>query len=445
MKLKYFSIPVLALALHSCSGESGEPTPAPAEGQKIAILVMAGNDNEGTRAGRQLTSSETASDIDEVSMAIYSLNDDNSIGSRVFSRTLNWKDSIAGLTDGQMVHVNLKNVPELSGSAGLPDGRYAIVATGYSSTRTYSLTPGADGLNSVSPVMKALFPGEAAGEEIFAGSIPEVVVSGSRFTTGGSDGGFKTIVLSRQTAGTFGYFKNIPATGFDGTEATHLRLVASGKNNLLILGAFDSNSDIVNGSRSGDIHPDGEFAGGAGGYVVYETALRDWFPRGDVNNDGVLNDKDANFNGMSGNWKVPSWLDGKIMLKQGTVFCSNFVVPFLSNGTSTFELQLTAKAGNGSTTILRRWAVNCGDLQENIQLLDEKGLTSATETTETAASYSILRNHLYTIGKKSMAFPDPDDPSVKEDPEDLNKGEIVVVSVNDKWTEHHSLVIKPQI
>lgn len=73
------------------------------------------------------------------------------------------------------------------------------------------------------------------------------------------------------------------------------------------------------------------------------------------------------------------------------------------------------------------------------------GSLTTIEGEEGNATYSILRNHIYSMGKKSLSHPNPDSPSDDDEPENLSKGEIVVMSVNDNWEEYNRLIIKPQI
>lgn len=451
MKAKYFSIILLSSLFAGCGEdivpETGKISGADTDGQTICLNVLAGGDMP-TKGGRVLTSSEAANDVDVVGVAIYRLEEDGTIGQRVFARNLDWKDSIASLRDEQMVHINLRNAPELAATQGLDDGIYTVIATGYSSDYGLIFQPALENLSASSPITCALMQTGTGVEEIFAGSIATLKVADRKFVIDENNPVNKIVTLRRQVAGAFGYFKNIPATGFSGTPATHIRLVATDENNLIRMGAINESGilrNIVNGVKWGNIASDALFADGKKGYVVYETAIADWFPRGDVNGDGILNEKDANYNGMSGNWKVPSTLDNKISVKVGTIFCSSYVVPFLSDGTSTFELQLLAKKGEGQAAILRRWSVNNPEKQQDVLIVEENGELKAAATTETSSSYSILRNHLYTIGKKTAANPNPDNPDDVDDPEDLSKGEIVVITVNDNWEVHNRLVIKPQI
>lgn len=448
MKIKYTTLILLSTLLAGCSDRSlQEPDNMEEDGIQTLVFDVCGAGDLKTRSGRELTSSEATDDVDSVCVAIYSLETDGKIGKRVFTRTLNWKDSVANLMSGQLVHINLRSAPELAATSGLDDGTYTVVATGYSKGHSFVFNPGIDRLDVQHPISKVDM---AAGEvgEVFAGGIGKLEVRDRKFVVDESNPVNKTVTLHRQVAGTFGYFKNIPAVGFSGVRATHLRLVASGKNDILLLGAI-SGSDVtvnmVNGMKTAGQSGDAVFSDGAGGYVVYETALSDWFPNGDVTCDGVLNEKDATYNGMSGNWKVPAGLDDKISVKVGTVFCSSFMVPFLTDGQQTFELQLVSKPEQGTVQILRHWSVTNSEKQQGVNVLLQNGTLSVSDMVETASSYSILRNHLYTIGNKTSSKPDPSNPGDVDDPEDLGKGEFVVISVNDNWEFHNRLVIKPQI
>jgi hypothetical protein len=77
------------------------------------------------------------------------------------------------------------------------------------------------------------------GEEIFAGSYELTVVEGEGFK--------KPVVLNRQVAGTFGYVNEIPYIA----DAAKLRLVASDKNQQLVLGQF-ANFDLTGNGTGND-------------------------------------------------------------------------------------------------------------------------------------------------------------------------------------------------
>lgn len=451
-KLKYLGL-MGGLILIGCSSETINEQPevlTDGNMQTINLQVISSGDR-ATRGGRVLTSSESANEVEEVDIAIYQLGEDGKLGNRVFARSINWQDSIANLKEGQMVHINLKQAQELMATKGLRDGKYRLIATGHSLIHDFSFQPGVESLDASSSIPAALIPDDKPAEEVFAGGIDMIEVKDGKFASLNTDAAM-IINLRRQVAGTFGYFINIPARGFDGTAATDLRLVASSRNNLIRFAAFNNGNateNIMNGATLGSqMTSDAEFSSGAKGYVVYQTKLSDWFPNGDVNGDGILNDKDANYNGMSGNWRIPEAYEGKLSLKIGSVFSSSFIVPILCNGNPTFELQLISQESNGKTLILRRWSVTTSETQKDVKIITSNGEPEAVSITGSALSFSVLRNHIYTIGKKTKshgdAGGDPDSPE-GEEPQDLNKGQIIVISVNDNWEEHNQLIIKPII
>ena len=63
------------------------------------------------------------------------------------------------------------------------------------------------------------------------------------------------------------------------------------------------------------------------------------------------------------------------------------------------------------------------------------------------SSYSVLRNHLYTLGMRKAGDnggenPDPDDDEEDEDnPEDLNKGQQLVIKVSGAWENITGMVL----
>lgn len=426
-------------------------------GQELVMKVANGGDGLTTRAGRPLYSSEAAQTIDKVKLAIFEL-DGQSIKSCVFAKEFDkWNttdsESYGGTTvDGSVDHgrfasLNLKK--EINGTEkGLDPGTYKVYAVGYTSDgsnyTTYSPTldeivkdwKDATTFNYVSATTAN------EGEEIFAGEIAEITVGADRnFTVVANNPDNNVLYLHRQVAGAFGYFKNIPAAGPNGTKATGLRLVAADKNTKLNMTAFNSgfrvsNKDVVyvvNGDTPATT--DAIFNDGSNAFTVYEITLSDWFTATDMdsNSDGVLNEKDT--------WAIPDAMKDKFNAIPGTVFGGEFVIPFANKNTSTFELQLIN--GTGITAeILRRWSVNLDKAQTDVKDINDTEITN-----ESTSSYSIVRNHLYSIGEKAIANPtDPENPGPDpENPEDLSKGQILTLRVNDNWEVIHKLEVEPEI
>lgn len=143
-------------------------------------------------------------------------------------------------------------------------------------------------------------------------------------------------------------------------------------------------------------------------------------------------------------------------LVAGSVFAGEFIIPFLQvSETNTFELQLLDEHDN----ILKTWnvqvptKVTSGSSDNNIAA----GIT-ATWADDTDLIYNIYRNHLYSLGMKTNDIeggvdpdpenpnpdpkPEPDpDPNPEDKPEDLSKGQDLLINVNDNWEIIHNMVI----
>lgn len=475
---KYLSMAAAGLFLFSaCSNDEdiikGNDSEADLTGQELVFKVASTGDGLTTRASRPLYSSEAGQAIDKVKVVIFKLNN-TAIESCVYAKEYtDWSNDgkdYGEKTDGTNDHgkyasLNLKTAITSGDTKGLDPGDYMVYAVGYNSATgtpyTYSPTMAELAKDYAQATnfkfVKATTSTKA--EEIFAGSITKITVDKDRnfdIKTGGMNSNI--LYLHRQVAGTFGYFMNIPAVGPDGTAATHLRLVASSKNTELQMTKFNSDfrttddakvQYMVNGvAGTTAATADAKFAATTGAndaYIVYNIKLSDWFtgtPSMDVNGDGVLNKEDAG-NQANPTWAIPAGMTGFKAIP-GTVFGGEFVIPFLKkDGARTFELQLINENA-GNVTILRRWTVGLGKEQTAVaNTVDDQ--TIASEAIGTL-EYSIVRNHLYTIGRKDIANPtDPTDPTDPENPEDLSKGQTLTIRVNDNWEVLNKLVVEPEI
>lgn len=154
-------------------------------------------------------------------------------------------------------------------------------------------------------------------------------------------------------------------------------------------------------------------------------------------------------------WKNPN--ETTQTLVAGSVFAGEFIIPFLQKtGYNTFELQLLDKDDN----ILKTWNVQVPDGQKVTNPTLAEGIASdGTPTIENDKStliYNIYRNHLYSLGMKTNDIegggepgttdpdpkPQPDpDPNPEDKPEDLSKGQDLLINVNDNWEIIHNMVI----
>lgn len=439
----FFALAASSLLFSACSSDDAVVS---TEGQneavqQIVLQVASSGDGLTTRAGRPLYSSQALQTIQNVRVLIYNA-DTKAI---VKDEKKDWKTSTTYTNHGRELTLTYK------GDQRLGEGNYKVMAVGYSdnSDYTYDLNvAGKDALTGTYKDITATLKANKVAEEVFAGDAALKIGTDKKITnlTKDEENGV-AVTLHRQVAGSFGYFCNIPAK-VDGKTAKTLRLVVRGKNDKLTFNNFNSsftdakNSTIkyyVNGSTSTGLAlaPDAKFNNNEDGYVLYSIDLNTWFPGGDINKDGLLNADDNN-------WKRPD--DVKTQVVKGSVFGSNFVIPFaLTHEKSTMELQLLDE----HETIIKKWTVSIPELDVNKD--DTKGAID-----ESASIFNVVRNHMYNLGVKtstgttttpdpSNPTPDPDpdpkptpDPG-KDEPEDLTKSQNLILKVNDNWEAIHKL------
>lgn len=439
----FFALAASSLLFSACSSDDAVVS---TEGQneavqQIVLHVASSGDGLSTRAGRPLYSSQALQTIQNVRVIIYK---DDATKTIVKDKQLNWKDSKTYDNHGRELTLTYK------GDERLGEGNYKVMAVGYSdnSDYTYSLdVTGAAALTgNYSDITATLKAGKVA-EEVFAGDAALTINADKKITnlTQGEDDGV-AVTLHRQVAGSFGYFCNIPAS-VNGKAAATLRLVVRDKNDMLTFKDFNSSftttgSTIkyyVNGSKSkgATFTPDAQFNDGDNGYVLYSIDLNTWFPGGDQNKDGLLNAEDTN-------WDHPT--DVKTQVVKGSVFGSNFVIPFnLTSGKSTMELQLLDAAGD----IIKTWTVSIPAKDVNTDV------TNGNVADESASIFNVVRNHMYNLGVKPSnggktdpdpgnpnpdpkPDPDPDKPD-PDKPEDLSKSQNLILKVNDNWEAIHQM------
>lgn len=508
-----FGAALLALGtavVSSCSKDEvvidntpGVETPVAEGEQEIVLQVANTGDGLTTRAGRPLFSSEAKQTIDKVKVVIVD-DDDNVVSVKVFT---NWStDAVSQVytTDGH----GRKATWKLTGAERLAaNGTYRVYAVGYTSTGSLyndgiTAFENLNAQGSFSSFVSKITATTVEGEEIFAGEIASITTDGEgnfELTTGGAS---NVLTLHRQVAGVMGYFTSIPvysatdaATAADqqagGSEPNkyqvkdltgyELRLVSSNMSNKIILEGF--NSDFVNtgdnvefkvngimtteiASPSPDVAKTQNFYNSdltmvndaaKDAYEVFTIDLSKWFPNGDVNNDGLLNDLDAEDYTTNGNWDTPASVQGA-SFAPGSVFSGKFVIPFAKAiNTQTLQLQLVGKKiQDGALTgdeVIRVWNINLPS--DDAQLYPTAGHAlvwdgKSTGTTtvfdelegagagENKTSYSLVRNHLYGIGAKATDEYNPDE----DEPQDLSTGQNLILQVNDNWELIHKMEIE---
>lgn len=426
------------LLFTACSNDSdvmnvGE---ADATAQEIVLQVASSGDGLVTRAGRPLYGSNADQSIENVKVVIYAA-DNSSI--KYANLISNWNTVSTGYTTnghGKQYTLSLK------GDDKLTTGAYKIVAVGYSEGTVYTFAPELTSLTkgaTYSAISATTTAGE--GEEVFAGEASLTIDANGKLTYTTGEAG-AVVTLHRQVAGGFGYFQNIPAA-VDGKKATTLRLVAVAKNTKVNFKDFNSSFTeqpnnvkyVVNGETPAAT--DVQFANGIGANVLYSINLKEWFTAGDSNNDGLLNGKDT--------WVHQG--DVKTSIVKGSVFAGKFIIPFTKTANNTMELQLLAE----NDVILKSWTVSIPSADLNSD--EKKGVTDTN-----ASIFNVVRNHMYNLGVKTVhtsvdptdpdtTDPDPTDPDPTDptpdvnEPEDLSKGQNLILKVNDNWEAIHKLVI----
>lgn len=422
--------------------------------QQIVLQVASDGDGLQTRAGRPLYSSASLQSIENVRVLVYKADTKEIVYDS--QKSLDWKKSLEYTTGGHGRRLTIT----LKGDDKIKDaGDYKIVAVGYSDNSDYifaqeDVKADASFKNQTYSDITATLAAGKDAEEVFAGEA-DLKIDADKNITNKTDGELgAAVTMHRQVAGGFGYFMNIPAH-IDGVKAKYLRLVMRSKNNVLTFNNFNRNFTtsgenlkyVVNGSRSATDAPvaDAHFSAGTNvftngddAYTLYSIDLDQWFPNGDNNNDGFLNEKD----------KWTHLESVKVALVKGSVFAGKFIVPFEKTADQkTMELQLLDKGGH----ILKVWNVTIPAINT-----DE----TAGVKDQTASIFNVVRNHMYNIGVKvdqnikpepgkpdpnpdPTPDPDPDKPKPGTDePEDLSKGQNLMLKVNDNWETIHQLGIE---
>ena len=307
--------------------------------------------------------------------------------------------------------------------------------------------------------------------EVFAGSAPFVVTKKAVAEGTGSSDAYQfnvALTLHRQVAGTIGYFTNIPVKGnADHATAvgTKLRLVASNRSDNAVFAAFNSaytggagtptttTSDVkyvVNGYDNSETKTqtaNAKFYGSTtnDAYTVYEVALSSWFTgttgspvQMDTNGDGLLNSSDTWTNAINSENTTPN-------VKTGTVLAGSFLFPFALDGSKpTFQLQMLDSNGN----IIRYWNIRLqsatgssdSQISQKASLVSAAGVVSDNSTEESAVNYSVLRNHLYSIGARNKGDGGGTEEGDDDKAQDLNN-ETLILRVNDNWEMIHQMDI----
>lgn len=410
------------MSLAACSSDD-IVSPADNDVQTIKIAVASTGD-KSTRS-RDLNSEEPGQNIENVAVVIRNKATNEVVYQKVIT---NWNLETVSkpYTDnGHGRECTLK----LEGNDRLNAGEYTITAVGYTAAdfKDNTNTIESATMGKVVPGnFTAEVPDDKAAQEAFAGeSSINLLENHAAINT--------SVTLHRQVAGYYGYFTSIPVK-VNNKTVTNVRLVARSKNTKLTYGNFNSNftttnSDVmyvVNGSEPATTK-DAKFNGSAenDAYTVYNIKVAVWFAHGDMNNDGILDEKDALMTTKDGKegWTNALESKGYKTYQKGTIFAGGFAVPFAATTAATLELQLLDASGE----ILKSWTVAMATAQHDGQGVDGVALT----VPETTQNFSFFRNHMYTLGKKMDNTTTPG--TTPDQPEPLDKSQSMILRVNDNW------------
>ncbi|MBO5507198.1 MAG: hypothetical protein J6A00_05470 [Bacteroides sp.] len=474
--------------------------------QEVVLKVASAGDGLVSRAGRPLYSSEAAQKIDKVKIVIVKCAPGNPdpaytvVASKLIEDWMNVSQDYATGGHGKQYTWRLGADEKLQYNENSND-TYMVYAIGYTNAGLYKTSLGnfenltTGDFNWVTSALttenlKAL----DLGEEVFAGSLENLTIDkegGFTIKTGGEN----VLTLHRQVSGITGYFTNVPTFPAGSqdkvvtadpddykayTKGLKLQLVSSNANDQIIFAGFNSSFQetgkdvkyIVNGSQttSWDSNNGGlktkfdEPNQSIDAYKIYEINLGSWFPQGDTSGDGYLGTLDAydEQGNPNDNWVSPYGSGNTVDFRPGSVFAGKFVIPFTKvPNTKTLELQLVATvalpAAGGSDPaivaegdIIKSWRINLSSTDEqlgttnasnHVEVVQKDGIPAVltgNDYEEKYDSYSIVRNHLYGVGVKSTDGYDPD----KDKPEDLSKGQTLILKVNDNWELIHKMEIE---
>lgn len=495
-----FGAALLALGtavVSSCSKDEvvidntpGVETPAEDGVQELILNMNSAGDGLTSRGGRPLYSSEAAQEIDKVVIKIIDRTASSSTENEIVrSITIeNWQEVSKQYTVGG--HGRMYTF-KLSKDQKVPTGTYEIYAIGYTSTGSSYNFEDYEGLNNIEFSYQTQTLPSTEAEEVFAGSIKTIEVDEQQNFVLTANAENNVLTLHRQVAGVIGYYSNIPTlkSGEDMDETTgvianatnypeyvqglKLRLVSTNASDKIVFAGFNSDFTetgdkykfIVNGSND-ELSPDAKFDGSVDNdaYMLYEIPLKDWFVGGDANNDGMLdlNDNRGDNGIVLDNWVSPYSTVAGLEFEEGSVFAGKFVIPFakVANTQRTLELQLVVGTtlqnedgevdGYSEDNIVRSWKINLSESDPQVvgesganvhaQLVTTEGKTVnfTPQMEERYNSYSVVRNHLYTVGTKGTNDYNPD----TDEPQDLSKGQELILKVNDNWELIHKMEVE---
>jgi len=423
-------IPLFILAalsfLSSCISPQDEASDCNDCNLQQIILQVQENSAATTRAGRPLYSNEPNQLVDHVALFIcYYGNADKPDNQIVAVQHItDWEEESTEYDNGRSYHLNLM------GSNRVPEGEanYKIYAIGYTDREKYKTEYTYDGkslheylteltASSDFPENLTLSLSSTPGEEIFAGINTET----NGLIHSNEAGGFTTrVVLHRQVAGVYMYVKDIPQRD----QATELRLTAACDNDGLVLGEFDTEDYAQNAKK--------------GKYVVNGTA-----PNTNGESRATLCTIDlTEWKDDNDQWQNPYDVSNQHPAFQANSYYAGcFVIPFAAQPDNALSLQMELYGTD--TKPLQTWKVKLPD--EDTQVKGflryewKDGKFVSGNVTETQEAYSLLRNHLYCIGRK-----DKDEDTTDDQPISLGNSNEIILKVIAEWDIIYDMQLEPK-
>lgn len=484
-----------ALSFYSCSDETvinSETGQEVGNNEQVLSLTILNSGNGLTsRAGRPMYGTEAKQTINKVRLWICDSN--NKV---VYIKDYSdWQSDSESYENGRMANFILDN--------RLTAGSYTVYAIGYDLNSDYDLTAftGLTTESTYSPntIISKTSNGDETkhGEEFFAGSL-KLDLTASDISKGFK----KEVVLNRQVAGAYIYVNEIP---YMSGKSQYIRLVASAKNEKLVFGNF-ANIDIASNGGAGTaanfvVNGTDPATLVNGEYEICKIDLQNWFYSiSDENGDGLIDatvksdPTDCQYPDAQGNnWKNPYKAEAGQSstdyptFRRGSVFGGEFIIPFAKvAGEQTLKLQLL----DSSSQELLSWNINLSgsdqQVGKKVTYWNNNSWVSFANADDNN-SYSLVRNHVYGIGNRTMDNPgwnpnpdsgdpeppvdpidptdpsdpdpdkptdpdpdptnptDPDNPNPNpdvDDPESLDNKQYLTVKVNDNWEIIHDMELE---
>lgn len=431
---------------------------ADATAQVITIAVENAGSGLETRAeGRPLNSSAADQSIENVLLVVTGENNQIAYVKNIADWNTNTVSSVYTENGhGREARFSIPKDDKIKTS-----GTYNVYAIGYHTGSKYyttdgqtlegyigklSTTSGQDKITEFTKDLKLVngVNGDSVrAEEIFAGyNTIKIDPSQSSETT---------VTLHRQVAGVYTYVKNIPYQ----KDATKLRLVMVKESKGLVLGEFSPKSpdELQNNGTNNSNNVVNGFDADEKETELYHIRLSEWFEDvKDADGDGLI-DGGTNWKGPQRTQKTNRYYG--CTFEKGSVYGGEFVIPFLATTTGNYTLKLVLSKEDD--TPLQSWSINLPS--KDFVTADALNWWNGTAWAkggsiagDAAAKYNILRNHLYGVGQRTLNDPgtgtDPDpDPDPEPDdpdyPEDLSKGQTILLRVNSNWEVIHKMDVEP--